>query len=56
MFAPGRTLWEEARGALDHLIQIQHEAVEVAHALSKTSDPDEHRRLAARQFRRARGV
>ena len=45
---PGRTLWEEARSALDHLLQLQHEAVEVAHALSQASEPSEHRRLAVR--------
>ena len=48
LVAPGRTLWEEARSALDELIRLQHEAVEVAHALSQTADPDEHRRLAVR--------
>jgi ATP-binding cassette subfamily F protein 3 len=45
---PGRTLWQEARSALDDLVRLQHEAVEAAHALAQTADPDEHRRLAAR--------
>jgi ATP-binding cassette subfamily F protein 3 len=45
---PGRTLWEEARSALDQLIAYQHEAEEVAHALAGTTDEAEHRRLAAR--------
>lgn len=45
---PGRTVWDEARGALDELIAMQHEAVEVAHALAETRDEAEHRRLAAR--------
>ena len=48
MVAPGRTLWDEARSALDELIRLQHEAVEAAHALAQTADGDEHRRLAAR--------
>jgi len=48
MVAPGRTLWDEARSALDELIHLQHEAVEAAHALAQTADEDEHRRLAAR--------
>ncbi len=45
---PGRTVWDEAHGALDELVSIQHEAVEVAHALADASDDAEHRRLAAR--------
>ncbi len=47
-FVPGRTVWDEARTALDDLIALQHEAVEVAHALSQTTDEAEHGRLAAR--------
>jgi ATP-binding cassette subfamily F protein 3 len=45
---PGRTLWEEARSALDHLLRLQHEAVDVARALAQAGDTAEHRRLAAR--------
>jgi ATP-binding cassette subfamily F protein 3 len=45
---PGRTLWDEARSALDPLMALQHEALEVAHALAEPTGPDEHRRLAAR--------
>ena len=48
LVAPGRTLWQEARSPLDDLIRLQHEAVEAAHALAQTADPEEHRRLAAR--------
>ncbi len=48
LVAPGRTLWDEARGALDELVRLQHEAVEVAHALSQSASPEEHDRLAAR--------
>ncbi len=44
----GRTLWDEARGALAHLFQLQQEAVEAAHALAQAADEAEHRRLAAR--------
>lgn len=45
---PGRTLWEEARSAMAELFGLQHEAVEVAHALAQCTDPAEHRRLADR--------
>lgn len=44
----GRSLWEEARSALDPLICLQQEAVEAAHALARCTEEDEHRRLAAR--------
>jgi len=44
----GRTLWDEARSALDHLLSVQREAVDVAHALAQAADEAEHRRLAAR--------
>ena len=44
----GRTLWDEARSALDPLIMLQEEALEVAHSLAQTTDTAEHRRLAAR--------
>lgn len=45
---PGRTVWDEAHSALDELVAMQHEAVEVAHALAEASDEAAHRRLAAR--------
>lgn len=48
MDAGGRTLWEEARSGLEDLLALQQEAVAVAQALSTTSHPAEHRRLAAR--------
>jgi len=44
----GRTLWEEARSALDPLLRLQQEAVETAHALALAADEIEHRKLAAR--------
>ncbi|NUQ61985.1 MAG: ABC-F family ATP-binding cassette domain-containing protein [Pirellulales bacterium] len=47
-FQPGRTVWDEAHSALDELVAMQHEAIEVAHALAETRDDAEHRRLAAR--------
>ena len=48
LVAAGRTLWQEARSALDHFIEMQHEAERVAHTLGQTQDEAEHRRLAAR--------
>ena len=48
IFAPGQTLWEEARGALAALIAMQTEALEVAERLGHDTDPVEHKRLAAR--------
>ncbi|MFC1596810.1 ABC-F family ATP-binding cassette domain-containing protein [Planctomycetota bacterium] len=44
----GRTLWEEARGALAPLIALESELLDVAHSLSLAEDDTEHRRLAAR--------
>lgn len=43
-----RTLWDEARSGLEELFALQQEALAVARALSATTDPGEHRRLAAR--------
>ena len=48
LVVPGRTLWEEVRTALDELIALQRESLEVAHALAETDDAAEHRRLATR--------
>jgi ATP-binding cassette, subfamily F, member 3 len=45
---PGRTLWEEAQGALAGLIALEQESVSVAEALAETADPLEHKRLADR--------
>ncbi len=44
----GQTLRQAARVALQPLIALQQESLEVAHALSQTADSAEHRRLAAR--------
>lgn len=48
VFEPGRTLWDEAKSALDFFVALQHEAETTAHALALTTDEIEHRRLAAR--------
>ncbi len=45
---PGRTLWEEARSALEPLLRLQREAVETADRLATCGDQREHRRLADR--------
>ena len=48
LFGPGHTLWDEARGALEHLIHLGRDAEAVADKLAQTNDQAEHRRLAAR--------
>ena len=48
LFGPGHTLWDEARGALEHLIRLGRDAEAVADKLAQTDDRAEHRRLAAR--------
>lgn len=47
-FHEGRTVWDEARSALDAWLVMQQEAETVAAALARTADEAEHRRLAAR--------
>ncbi len=47
-FAPGRTVWEEARDALGDLIALGHEAEHVAEALSDATDDVERTRLGKR--------
>ncbi len=47
-FEPSQTLHAEARSALADLLALEREAVEVAAAISQTSDPGEQRRLASR--------
>ncbi len=47
-FAPGRTLFEEAKSAFDLLIAKQHELVEVADLMAHTTNDAEHAQLAAR--------
>jgi ATP-binding cassette, subfamily F, member 3 len=48
LFGLGHTLWDEARGALEHLIRLGRDAEAVADKLAQTDDQAEHRRLAAR--------
>lgn len=50
-WTPGRTLWDEARGALDELLSLVKEAEEAAEALAKSSDPLEHKRLGQKYDR-----
>ncbi len=46
-FEPGQTLYDEAKTALSALIALQEEAQAVAEEISRSSDPIEHKRLAA---------
>ena len=48
VFEEGRTLWDEAHSALEHLVTLQREALAVAEALARTTDEADHRRLTAR--------
>jgi ATP-binding cassette, subfamily F, member 3 len=47
-FEPGQTLYIEAKTALDALVALQDEALAVAEEIGRSTDPDEHKRLAAR--------
>jgi ATP-binding cassette, subfamily F, member 3 len=47
-FAPGRTVWEEAKTALDHLLAVAAEAEQIGHAIAETHDPVERTRLEKR--------
>ncbi len=47
-FLPERNVWQEAFGALEKWAALGQEAVQIAHQLSRTADPAEHRRLATR--------
>lgn len=47
-FQPGRTLWDEAQGALAGLIELERESVAVARAMAQSDDDAERDRLAAR--------
>lgn len=48
LFQPGRTLWDEAVGALDELVELNRHAVEVAEAMAQAADEEERARLSAR--------
>jgi len=47
-FPPERTVWEEARTAVRHLLDLQHEAETTAARLAQAQDSAERRRLATR--------
>lgn len=50
-FQPGRSLFEEARTALDELVAAHDDMVRTAEALAKSTDEAEHKALAARYDR-----
>ena len=47
-FAIGRTVWDEAKSALDELVGLTHEAEELGHAIAAATDPAERKRLEHR--------
>jgi ATP-binding cassette subfamily F protein 3 len=51
VFAPGRNLFEEARGALADLVAAHDDMVHTAEALARSTDEAEHKALAARYDR-----
>src|SRR6185437_12697758 len=50
-FDPGRTLFAEARSALDELLAAHDDMIHTAEALARTTDEAEHKTLAARYDR-----
>jgi ATP-binding cassette subfamily F protein 3 len=50
-FAPGRTLFAEARTALDQLLAAHDDMIRTAEALARSTDEAEHKSLAARYDR-----
>jgi ATP-binding cassette subfamily F protein 3 len=50
-FAPGRTLFDEARSGLDELVDAHDDMVRTAEALAKCTDETERKALAARYER-----
>src|SRR5262245_31791587 len=50
-FAPGRTLFAEARTGLDELLAAHEDMIRTAEALSRAHDEAEHKALAARYDR-----
>src|SRR6516165_6933527 len=50
-FAPGRTLFDEARSGLDELVAAHDDMVRTAEALAKATDESEHKALATRYER-----
>jgi ATP-binding cassette subfamily F protein 3 len=47
-FTPGRTVWDEAKTALEHFTSLVVESEEIARRLAETKDEDQHCRLADR--------
>ncbi|HUE71481.1 MAG TPA: ABC-F family ATP-binding cassette domain-containing protein [Pirellulaceae bacterium] len=47
-FAVGRTVWDEAKSALDELLGLTHEAEELGHAIAAASDGADRKRLEHR--------
>jgi ATP-binding cassette subfamily F protein 3 len=47
-FEPNVTVWSEARSALEHLLEIAHEAEELGHAIATAADDAERARLGKR--------
>src|SRR5262245_32082259 len=52
-FAPGRTLFDEAKSAFAELLKAQEEMVAVADKMAHATDPAEEKALHARDDRRA---
>src|SRR5262245_60026095 len=50
-FAPGRTLFEEAKTALDELLAAHDDMIRTAEALARATDETERKNLAARYDR-----
>src|SRR5205823_3257766 len=50
-FAPGRTLFAEAKTALDELVATHDDMIRTAEALAKATEEAEHKSLAARYDR-----
>src|SRR6516165_6233399 len=50
-FAPGRTLFAEAKSALDELLAAHDDMIRTAEKLAKATDEAEHKALAARYDR-----
>ncbi|HEY7427356.1 MAG TPA: ABC-F family ATP-binding cassette domain-containing protein [Gemmataceae bacterium] len=51
LFEPGRTLFAEARSALDELLAAHDDMIRTAEALARATDEAEHKSLAARYDR-----
>ena len=47
-FAPGHTVWDEARGALAHLVDLADRAQQAAEALAQAEDEAQRKRLGER--------